>query len=85
MKKSFVNKYFDDLDAKERKEIYKTARINILNDPELIILMCSTPDEDGMRFKYVPFEFTIRDIIDPELRSDVCNVEYEIRNIISYK
>ena len=65
-------------------EIVERMKINILNAPELIIIQSTRPTKFDNRFKYIPFSFTVQDLLGDEADSLVGKDEYEISNIVSY-
>ena len=60
------------------------SKLHILNAPELILMKCTQPSIDGVRFRYVPFQFTIQDLLQNESESEFRETEYEISNIVNY-
>lgn len=58
-------------------------KLNILNDPELILFKCSVDKKTTKKFKYVPFEFSLDELVDEEVKCPVGDTRYQIRQIVS--
>lgn len=73
-----------EFDLSKSKEISKNCTLNILNQPAMIAFAASFDDKDDPRFRYLPFNFKIQDLIEEVLDPAIGDVEYEITSIISY-
>lgn len=75
----------DELATKRSVEdIISRTTVNILNAPEIILMKSTKQLKFEKRFQYVPFQFSIQDLLSDESKSPVGKDEYEICNIISY-
>ena len=67
---------------KNHADIAKDMHINILNDPQMILMKC--PQEEGPYFEYAPFEFTLDQFIDSPAKNDLGKVKYELTQIYNF-
>ena len=61
--------------------IVENINLQILNDPQLIMLKLSVINGS---FEYAPFEFTLQQFVGPEIEWPLGEVKYELTQIINF-